>query len=196
MRPYHRPRPPAGGEAAPLPIIGADGRPEHEVQELLKLKMRWGLQYVLVRWAGRDASGGDTWEPLDNLTNCEEAIASFERATALCPAAPRRCRPPSPSRRRSRRQVSPWTSRHLATFVRRTWEGRSSAGDLRTVSSAEPSPACACVARSRTWWPTPGRRRRCEARRTRCSDKIGHRLRLLQYRPQQKAGTRVHSDGS
>ena len=29
-----------------------DGRPEHEVQELLKFKMRWGWPYVLVRWAG------------------------------------------------------------------------------------------------------------------------------------------------
>ena len=41
-------------------VIGADGRPEHEVQELLKFKMRWGRPYVLVRWAGHDASG-DTW---------------------------------------------------------------------------------------------------------------------------------------
>ena len=35
---------------------------------------------VLVRWTGVDAAG-DTWEPLDNLTNCEAAIAVFERAT-------------------------------------------------------------------------------------------------------------------
>ena len=50
-------------------MLGADGGPEHEVQELLKFKMRYGRPYVLVRWAGCDASG-DTWEPLDNLTNC------------------------------------------------------------------------------------------------------------------------------
>ncbi len=30
-------------------------------------------------WAGLDASGY-TWEPLDNITNCAEAIAAFERA--------------------------------------------------------------------------------------------------------------------
>ena len=42
--------------------------------------MRWGRPYVLVRWAGCDASR-DTWEPLDNLTNCEAAIAAFERAS-------------------------------------------------------------------------------------------------------------------
>ena len=59
-------------------MAGADGAPEHEVQELLKFKMRYGRPYVLVRWAGCDASG-DTWEPLDNLTNCEEAIAAFEQ---------------------------------------------------------------------------------------------------------------------
>ena len=38
--------------------------------------MRRGRPYVLVRRAGlpgHDASGpGDTWEPLDNLTNCED----------------------------------------------------------------------------------------------------------------------------
>ena len=61
-------------------MVGADGELEHEVQELLKFKMRYGRPYVLVRWAGRDASG-DTWEPLDNLTNCAEAIAAFEQAT-------------------------------------------------------------------------------------------------------------------
>ncbi len=47
--------------------------------------MRYGRLHVLVRWTGRgiDASValGDTWEPLDNLTNCEEAIAAFVRAT-------------------------------------------------------------------------------------------------------------------
>ena len=58
-----------------------------------------------VRWAGHDAYG-DAWEPLDNLANCEEAIASFERATGpaiLCrapPAAgsrqPDPCSPPTP----------------------------------------------------------------------------------------------------
>jgi hypothetical protein len=32
------------------------------------------------RKAGRDASG-DTWKPLDNLTNCEDAISAFELAT-------------------------------------------------------------------------------------------------------------------
>ena len=55
--------------------------------------MCWGRPYVLVRWAGHDASG-DTWGPLDNLTDCEEAVAAFERAT--CRSPPR----PAPPRRR------------------------------------------------------------------------------------------------
>jgi hypothetical protein len=100
LRPYFRRPDSLGGDAGPPPpVLGADGGPEHEVQELLRLRMRYGRPYVLVRWAGSDASG-DTWEPLDNLTNCEEAIATFERATgrslprppppppAAAPAAP------------------------------------------------------------------------------------------------------------
>ena len=69
LRPYLRRPDHLGGDAdagPPPPEIGADGAPEHEVQELLKFKMRYGRPYVLVRWAGLDAAG-DTWEPLDNL---------------------------------------------------------------------------------------------------------------------------------
>ena len=49
-------------------MVGADGVPEHEVQELLKFKMSYGRPYVLVLWVGLDAAG-DTREQLDNLTN-------------------------------------------------------------------------------------------------------------------------------
>ena len=56
-----RPNHLGGAEAPgpPPPVVGADGRPEHEVQELLKFKMRRcsGRPYVLARWAGHDASG-------------------------------------------------------------------------------------------------------------------------------------------
>jgi hypothetical protein len=54
--------------------------------------MRYGLPHVLVRWAGCDASG-DTWEPLDNLTSCEEAISAFERATGRTLPRPPPARP-------------------------------------------------------------------------------------------------------
>ena len=65
--------------------------PEHEEQELLKFKMRYGRPYVLVRWTGLDAAG-DTCEPLDNLTSCEDAIAAFEQATGR--SLPRPAPPP------------------------------------------------------------------------------------------------------
>ena len=65
--------------------------PEHEVQELRKFKMRYGRPYVLVRWAGLEAAG-DTWELLDNLTNCEAAITAFEQATGR--SLPRPVPPP------------------------------------------------------------------------------------------------------
>ncbi len=68
-----------------------DGSLEHKVQELLKFKMRYGRPHVLVRWAGRDALG-DTWEPLNNLTYCQEAISAFELATGLTLPRP----PPAP----------------------------------------------------------------------------------------------------
>jgi hypothetical protein len=50
----------------------------------------------MVRWAGCDASG-DTWEQLDNPTNCELAIAAFGQATVWqlprpAPAPPARAR--------------------------------------------------------------------------------------------------------
>jgi hypothetical protein len=103
LRPYLRRPDSLGGDAGPPPpVTSADGEQEHEVQELLRFKLRYGRPYVLVRWAGRDASG-DTWEPLDNLTNCEEAIVAFERATGRSlprppppPPAAAASAPPSP----------------------------------------------------------------------------------------------------
>jgi hypothetical protein len=50
------------------------------VQERLKCRMRYGRPHVLVRWAGRDASG-DTRESLERPTTCEAAIVDFQQAT-------------------------------------------------------------------------------------------------------------------
>jgi hypothetical protein len=81
LRPYvRRPSHLGGKTGPPAPVFGADGAPEHKVAELLKFKMRYGRPHVLVQWTGRDALG-NTWEPLQNLTNCEDAITAFERAT-------------------------------------------------------------------------------------------------------------------
>ena len=106
-----------------------DGVPEHEVQELLKLKMRCGLPYVLVRWTGLDAEG-DTWEPLDKLTNCEDAIAAFEQANGRSLPRPRRHRRPAPPSRphRSRRPASRSRRHRPATWALRWWAGLCSTG--------------------------------------------------------------------
>jgi hypothetical protein len=73
------------------------------VHELLKFRMCCGRPHVLVRLAGRDASG-DTWEPLERLTNCEAALiafSTFEQATGralphLAPPPPAAAVPPPP----------------------------------------------------------------------------------------------------
>ena len=93
-RPYLRRPARLGGDSdvgPPPPAASPDGVPEHEVQELLKFKMRYGRPYVFVRWTGLD-SAGDKWEPLDNLTNWEDAIAAFEQATGR--SLPRPAPPP------------------------------------------------------------------------------------------------------
>ena len=91
-----------GGDAdEPPPVVRRrtgggslrDGPLEHEVAAILQFRLRAGRPQVLVRcqWAGLDASG-ESWEPLENLTNCEEAIAAFERSRGV--KLPRR--PPAP----------------------------------------------------------------------------------------------------
>ena len=65
------------------------------MEAILKFSMRASCPNALARWTGLDASG-DTWEPLENLTNCEDAqaIRAFEQARGLVlPCAP----PPPPS---------------------------------------------------------------------------------------------------
>jgi hypothetical protein len=103
---------------------------------------------VLVRWAGRDASG-DTREPLDRLTNCEEAIAAFERATGrsiprpaaappVVPGAPRRPSPPQVFRSRPR-PVGGWE-------VAWTPRARAVAWTPRASRLARPNAAAAAAA--------------------------------------------------
>jgi hypothetical protein len=59
-----RPRPYLRGPSMPAPPVATGDPAAPAVQELLKFQMRYGRPHVLVRWAGRDASG-DTWEPLN-----------------------------------------------------------------------------------------------------------------------------------
>jgi hypothetical protein len=95
------------------------------VQELFKfltrMSQRYGRPHVLVRWAGRDASG-NTWKPLG--TNCEAALLPLNRPPAGRCLRQHRLRLPSllPRRRRcpGRRQGSPSTRRRRATWRRRS----------------------------------------------------------------------------
>ena len=134
-----------------------DGRQEHEVQEL-------------VLWAGHDASG-DTWEPLNNLTNCEKAITAFERATGS--SLPRRAPPPPAAA-----AVPPGPPISPACFT----VDLAPPGDLRATLASRTIlyrwledgwqrgiVACLCLRDAFSWWRTPGRHWRCTARRTHCS---------------------------
>ena len=87
-RPFHL----GGDSAEPPPEVGADGALEHVVAEILRFRLRAGRPQLLVRWEGKDASG-DTWEPLENLTNCEQAIRDFELAQGV--VVPRPLPPPT-----------------------------------------------------------------------------------------------------
>ena len=100
------------------------------MQELLKFKMRYGRPCVLVPvpWAGLDAAS-DTWEPLDNLTNCEaqgrhhRRRPSNRQPAARFPAGPAaaECRLRLRTYR-SRRQDARSMWRRPATWARR-WLG-------------------------------------------------------------------------
>ena len=84
LRRYHR-RPEWMGreEVEPAPIVVSPGAPpEHEVHEILRYRLCRGRPQCLVRWTGKDASG-DTWVPVENLTNCESALRDFEAAQGI-----------------------------------------------------------------------------------------------------------------
>ena len=62
------------------------------MQEILGFHVHYGVPQCLIWWAGKDASG-DTWEPVEHLTHCEEALQDFEAVRGV--AVPR---PPPSSR--------------------------------------------------------------------------------------------------
>ena len=116
-----------GGEAAPPPqVIDANGRPEHEVQELLKFKMLWGRTYVQARWVGHDASG-DRWGQLDNrLRGGRRRLRAGHwllSAAAAAAGLRRRAAADSAGRFHSGPRATCPSRRRLASFVRRSWGG-------------------------------------------------------------------------
>ncbi len=51
-----------------------------------------------MQWEGRRGRAmGDTWEPLANVTNCEEVIRDFERAQGAVVPGPRLPAPGPPA---------------------------------------------------------------------------------------------------
>ena len=110
----------------------ARGAGAAQVQDALRPALRAG---ALDR-PGR----GDRWEPLDNLTNCEAAIAAFEQATGRSLPRPP---PPFNAARRRRRRAPPIP---LAGF---TFDAAPPGGGL----------GAALLGRVRVvlyWWPDDG----------------------------------------
>ena len=52
------------------------------MQEILRFLLCRGRPQCLVHWAGTDASG-DTWKPVEHLTNCETVLCDFEAAQGI-----------------------------------------------------------------------------------------------------------------
>jgi hypothetical protein len=50
---------------------------EYQVEAIIKSREKDGLTEYLVKWEGYDPTAA-TWEPLSNLTNCEDAIQFFK----------------------------------------------------------------------------------------------------------------------
>ncbi len=103
--------------------------------------MRASRPHALVRWNGLDASG-DTWEPLENPTYCEDAIRSFERARGL--VLPRAPPPPPPQSHAAESRLPnplpsiPWT-RAPVTSGQPWWAGAFRTGGRPTAGNAVPS---------------------------------------------------------
>ena len=139
---------------------------EHEIAASLQFRLHARRPQVLVRWAGQDASG-ESWEPLENLTNCEEAIAAFERSRGV--KLPRR--PPDPPSAVVVGVPSPFPP--TGNTVDPTWAARWSAGASST-GGARTAGSWARWLASRRRPPSPtslriiGARPRSLAQLTRC----------------------------
>jgi len=87
LRPYKEPRI-TGQETTPAPPVEINGELEYEVEQILDSRLRRGQLQYLVKWQGYTEEH-NTWEPLANLTNAQDAIDAFHQSH---PAAPRRLR--------------------------------------------------------------------------------------------------------
>jgi hypothetical protein len=58
--------------------INDDTEQEYEVEQILNDKRVSGKPYYLVKWKGYGTSE-NTWEPIENLTNCAALIRQYSR---------------------------------------------------------------------------------------------------------------------
>ena len=113
----------------------------------------------------------DTWEPLNNLTNCEPVRGRHCCLRAGDRSLPSPTNTATADRHRRRATADPADRLHGrggATLPPglRWWAGLRSTGGPTMAGSAAPSLASALPAPSRPWWPTTGIRWRCVVRRT------------------------------
>jgi hypothetical protein len=55
---------------------------EFEVEKILEKKNIQNKTYYFVKWKGYDYSQS-TWEPIDNLLNCDEKISEYEKSKKI-----------------------------------------------------------------------------------------------------------------
>jgi len=78
-RDYSRPNP-----------IDVDRELEYEVEKIVAQRKRRGKTQYLVKWSGYP-DYENTWEPVENLTNCKSAISTFKRSLKDPPRSRKRC---------------------------------------------------------------------------------------------------------
>ncbi len=65
-----------GRKLSPPPPIVINDNSELEVNEILDMTLIHNQRYFLIKWKGYD-SDENSWEPEDNLQNCQSLLRNF-----------------------------------------------------------------------------------------------------------------------